>query len=114
MKKISVGDSVKVISKKCASCGSIGVVDKITDNKKWPYLVRFTDATSEYSIDEIERVGKKGTPCKVMFNNRWGYVSHPIDQPSIAAAVRFAKESGWFRYGVFVKGKCVRQGFCND
>lgn len=114
MKKIKEGDFVRVTDRHCASFGNVGVVEKITDNKTWPFTVRFADATSEYSGDEIEAVKGNGKPCKVVFNNRWGYVSQPIAQPSIAAAVRFAKESGWFRYAVYVGGKLVRQGFCND
>lgn len=114
MDNLKIGDFVKVIDEKCASVGNVGVLEKITDNKTWPYTVRFADATSEYSRGELEKVKGRGIACKVVFNNRWGYVSQPIPQPSIAAAVRFAKESGWFRYAVYVNKKCVRQGFCND
>ena len=56
MKKFKPGDVVKVISKECASCGNVGIVKKITDNKTWPYTVMFMDAESEYSEDELEKV----------------------------------------------------------
>lgn len=57
--------------------------------------------------------GNKSTPCKVVFNGRNGYVATPLDAPSIAAGVRMAKGSGWFRYRIFVDGRVVRQGFCD-
>jgi len=62
MKKFKPGDVVKVISTGCASCGNVGIVKKITDNKTWPYTVMFLDAESEYSEDELEKVcdGKSG------------------------------------------------------
>lgn len=56
MKKIKTGDVVKVISTECASYGNVGIVKKITDNKKRPYTVMFLDAESEYSEDELEKV----------------------------------------------------------
>ena len=56
MKKFETGDVVKVISTECASCGNVGIVKKITENKKRPYTVMFLDAESEYSEDELERV----------------------------------------------------------
>ena len=56
MKKLETGDVVKVISTGCASCGNVGIVKKITDNKKRPYTVMFLDAESEYSEDELEKV----------------------------------------------------------
>lgn len=56
MKKFETGDVVKVISTGCASCGNVGIVKKITDNKKRPYTVMFLDAESEYSEDELEKV----------------------------------------------------------
>lgn len=56
MKKFETGDVVKVISTGCASCGNVGIVKKITDNKKRPYTVMFLDSESEYSEDELERV----------------------------------------------------------
>lgn len=54
----------------------------------------------------------RAIPCKVVCNTRSGYLATPHDAPSIAAGVRMGKESGWFRYRVFVGGRCVRQGFC--
>lgn len=56
MKKFKTGDVVKVISTGCASCGNVGIVKKITDNKTWPYTVMFMDAESEYAEDELEKV----------------------------------------------------------
>ncbi|MBO6031674.1 MAG: hypothetical protein J6Q22_09395 [Prevotella sp.] len=62
MKKFKPGDVVRVISTGCASCGNLGVVKEITDNKARPYTVMFLDAESEYSADELEkiRISKKG------------------------------------------------------
>ena len=119
MKKFETGDVVRVVSKECASYGNVGVVKKITDNKTWPYTVMFLDAESEYSEDELEKVvdlkkGGKSIPCKVVCNSRYGTISAPIDFPSIAAGVRWAKESGWFSYRIFANGKIVRRGYCND
>jgi len=119
MKKFKPGDVVKVISTGCASCGNVGIVKKITDNKTCPYTVMFLDAESEYSEDELEKVadlkkGGKPIPCKVVCNNRWGHIATPVDFPSIAAGMRWAKESGWFSYRIFAKGKLVRRGYCND
>lgn len=56
MKKFKTGDVVKVVSEECASYGNVGIVKKVTDNKKRPYTVMFLDAESEYSEDELERV----------------------------------------------------------
>lgn len=56
MKKFETGDVVKVISTECASCGNVGIVKKITDNKTRPYTVMFLDAESEYSDNELEKV----------------------------------------------------------
>ena len=119
MKKFKPGDVVKVVSKECASYGNVGVVRKITDNKTWPYLVEFAVEKGEYGDNEIEKVadskkGGRAIPCKVVCNNRWGYVANSVDFPSIAAAVRWAKESGWFYYRIYAKGKLVRSGYCND
>ena len=58
------------------------------------------------------RKGNRATPCKVVCNARNGYVPAIHEAPSIAAGVRWAKESPWFRYRVFVGGRCVRRGFC--
>ena len=119
MKKFKPGDVVKVVSKECASYGNVGIVKKITDNKTWPYTVMFLDAESEYSEDELEKVvdlkkGGKSIPCKVVCNSRYGTIATPIDFPSIAAGVRWAKGSGWFSYRIFANGKIVRSGYCND
>ena len=119
MKKFKTGDVVKVVSKECASYGNVGVVTKITDNKAWPYVVKFAIDKGEYGDNELEKVvdlkkGGKSIPCKVVCNSRYGTISHTIDFPSIAAGVRWAKESGWFSYCIFVNGKIVRRGYCND
>ena len=119
MKKFKVGDVVKVVSNTCASFGNVGVVTKITDNKAWPYVVEFAVDTAEYGDKELEKVadlkkGGKAIPCKVVCNSRLGNVPMPVYFPSIAAGVRWAKESGWFCYRIFAKGKLVRRGYCND
>ena len=55
----------------------------------------------------------KAIPCKVVFNGRNGYVASPLDAPSIAEGVRMARDSGWFRYRIYAKGRLVRSGFCD-
>lgn len=56
----------------------------------------------------------KAKKCKIVFTARWGYIPAPMEFPSISAGLKFAKESGWFAYLVYVDGKLVRRGFCND
>ena len=51
--------------------------------------------------------------CRLLVNTSFGSIADFGEFPSIAAAVRVAKDSGYFRYRVFVGGKVVRQGFCN-
>ena len=119
MKKFKTGDVVKVISTECVSYGNVGVVIKTDNSKAWPYLVQFAMDKGEYGDNELDKVedskkGGKSIPCKVVCNSRYGTISTPIDFPSIAAGVRWAKESGWFYYNIFVNGKIVRRGFCND
>ena len=55
----------------------------------------------------------KKKPCKVICNTRSGMISPAIEFPSIAEAVKWAKESGYFRYAVFVDRQMVRKGYCN-
>ena len=55
----------------------------------------------------------KSIKCRLVLNTAMGRITDFGEYPSIAAAVRAAKESGYFRYRVFVGGKVVRQGFCN-
>lgn len=56
----------------------------------------------------------KPIKCKVLCNNRWGYVATPYEANSIAEGVRWAKESGWFAYRIIVDGRVVRRGFGNN
>lgn len=56
----------------------------------------------------------KAKKCKMVFNSRWGHISAPMEFPSISAGLKFAKESGWFAYRVYVDGKLVRRGFCDN
>ena len=56
----------------------------------------------------------KAKKCKVLVNTRWGHVCQPAEFESIRKGVEWAKESGGFAYRVFVDGKLVRRGFCND
>ena len=56
--------------------------------------------------------GNKAIPCELLLNTALGYCCAPIEEKSIAAAIRDAKKSGYFRYRVRVNGKFVRQGFC--
>jgi len=50
--------------------------------------------------------------CKLILNTASGYCLTQHFE-SIASAVRFAKESGFFAYRIFVKGRKVRSGFCD-
>lgn len=53
----------------------------------------------------------KAKKCKLILNTKSGYCLVQNFQ-SIASAQRFAKESGFFAYRIFVDGKKVRSGFC--
>lgn len=54
----------------------------------------------------------KPKKCTLIINTSYGYCVTNNFQ-SIAAAVRFAKESGLFAYRVFVNGRKVRSGYCD-
>ena len=54
----------------------------------------------------------KAKKCKLILNTNSGYCLVQHFQ-SIASALRFAKESGFFAYRIFVDGKKVRSGFCS-
>ena len=68
----------------------------------------------KFKTGDVVKKGGKPIPCKVVCNNRWGHIATPVDFPSIAAGVRWAKESGWYCYRIFANGKIVRRGYCND
>lgn len=53
----------------------------------------------------------KPKKCKLILNTASGYCLTQHFE-SIASALRFAKESGFFAYRIFVDGKLVRRGFC--
>ena len=54
----------------------------------------------------------KPKKCKLILNTASGYCLTQ-NFNSIASAVRFAKESGFFAYRIFVDGRKVRSGFCD-
>lgn len=54
----------------------------------------------------------KSKKCKLILNTASGYCLTQ-NFNSIASAVRFAKESGFFAYRIFVDGRKVRSGFCD-
>lgn len=57
----------------------------------------------------------KAQECKLVVNNRWGYVYTPIKCKSINEAVREGRNYyGGFAYRVFVGTKVVRSGYCDD
>ena len=54
----------------------------------------------------------KSVECELVLNTRMGKVSRPIKFKSTAEAVKFAKNSGYFAFRVFVYGKVKRSGVC--
>ena len=62
-------------------------------------------------IEQIKRKNMKSKKCKLILNTSSGYCLTQNFE-SIASAVRFAKESGFFAYRIFVDGRKVRSGFC--
>ena len=57
--------------------------------------------------------GKKGIKCNLVLDTALGRTTDFGEYPSIAEAIRVARESGYFRYRIFVGGRVFRQGFCN-
>ena len=60
-----------------------------------------------------EKQSNKGIKCRLVVNTTFGSIADFGEYPSIAAAVRAAHDSGYFRYRIFVGNRVVRQGFCN-
>ena len=56
----------------------------------------------------------KSIKCRLVVSTALGCPNDFGEYPSIAAAVRTAKGSGYFRYHIFVGNKVVREGFCNN
>lgn len=57
----------------------------------------------------------KAQKCKLVINNRWGYVYTPIDCNSINEAYRMGRGYyGGFAFRIFIDGKVVKSGFCNN
>ena len=54
----------------------------------------------------------KSKKCKLILNTSYGYC-FTQNFNSIASAVKFAKETGYFAYRIFVDGHKVRSGFCH-
>ena len=57
MEKIfRVGDCVRIVGKNCAMKGKRGQIERKTDNKTWPYVVKPNGPydCGEYAADELE------------------------------------------------------------
>jgi hypothetical protein len=57
----------------------------------------------------------KTIPCKIVINNRWGYVYTPVEFPSVNQAYIYGREYyGGFAFRIFSKetGKLIKRGFC--
>ena len=68
-----------------------------------------------YNIKVVaEKKRSKSIKCRLVVNTALGSINDFGEYPSIAAAVRAAKGSGYFRYRIFVGNKVVREGFCNN
>ena len=69
---------------------------------------------STYNIKIVEDKKKgKSIKCRLVLNTARGRIADFGEHPSIAAAVRAARDSGYFRYRILVGNKVVREGFCN-
>jgi len=56
----------------------------------------------------------KAMKCSLVVNTRSGHACKPIEFPSVAAAVRWARSgNGGFAYRVLVGGRVVRRGLCD-
>ena len=51
--------------------------------------------------------------CQIYYNTKWGYVMRPVSFPSIASAIRDAKERQ-MAFRIFVGNECVRRGWFHD
>ena len=56
----------------------------------------------------------KGIECTLIVNTANGYCFTPSKHPSIRSAVREGKDTIGFAYRIFVEGKVVKRGFCNN
>ena len=58
----------------------------------------------------------KPTPCKLLINNRWGYVYAPVEFPSVNQAVKYGREfRGGCAWRLFdMDGKFLKRGFCDN
>lgn len=65
----------------------------------------------------MKKKSNKGIKCSLVVNNGGvgpKYVCCAYSEfPSIAAAMREAKSSGFLRYRLYINNKVVREGFCN-
>jgi len=49
--------------------------------------------------------------CTLILNTRQGYAMTPIEFPSVAEAVRYARATFAFAWRIFVGRKCVKRGY---
>jgi len=64
-------------------------------------------------MEENTKKRNGAVKCRLAVNTSFGSIADFGEFPSIAAAVRAAKDSGYFRYRVFAGGRVVREGFCD-
>lgn len=56
----------------------------------------------------------KAKKCVVVVNTRGGHFCVPCEAESISKGVKHGKAAAGFAYRVFVDGKVVRSGFCDN
>ena len=57
----------------------------------------------------------KAQKCTLVVNNRWGYVYTPVECNSINEAYKKGREDcGGFAFRIFVDGKVVKSGYCDN
>lgn len=88
--------------------------DDLTTDKDGNPFYEFYMGDGDFERFEVVPTPDKGIKCRLVMNTALGRISDFGEHPSIAAAVRAAKESGYFAYRVFVGKKVVRRGFCNN
>lgn len=51
--------------------------------------------------------------CTILYNTKWGYVMQPITFPSIASAIRDAKERQ-MAFRIFINNQCIKRGWYHN
>lgn len=87
--------------------------DLTTDENGNPFY-EFDMGEGDFERFEVVLPTTKSIKCRLVLNTAMGSINDFGEYPSIAAAVRAAKDSGYFRYRIFVGNKVVREGFCNN